>query len=46
MPRPELLVPLHTLLADAERTRAHSSAWLGELLDAIDACELVADAAA
>jgi hypothetical protein len=46
MPRPELLGPLHTLLADAERTRAHSSAWLGELLDAIDACELVADATA
>ena len=46
MPRPELLVPLQTLLADAARTSAHSSAWLGELLDAIDACELVADAAA
>ncbi|HYP34038.1 MAG TPA: HEAT repeat domain-containing protein, partial [Burkholderiaceae bacterium] len=46
MPRPELLEPLQTLLADAERTRAHSGAWLRELLDAIDACELVADAAA
>jgi len=46
MPRPELLGPLHTLLADAERTRVHSSVWLSELLDAIDACELVADAAA
>ena len=46
MPRPELLGPLHQLLADAERTRAHSSAWLAGLLDAIDACELVADATA
>ena len=46
MPRPELLEPLQTLLADAERTRAHSTIWLSELLDAIDACELVADAMA
>jgi len=46
MPRPELLEPLQTLLAHAERTRGHSGIWLSELLDAIDACELVADAAA
>ena len=46
MPRPELLAPLQALLADAERTRAHSTVWLSELLDAIDACELVADATA
>jgi HEAT repeat protein len=46
MPRPELLAPLQTLLAHAERTREHSTHWLSELLDAIDACELVADAAA
>jgi len=46
MPRPELLAPLQTLLAAAERSREHSRVWLGELLDAIEACELVADAAA
>lgn len=46
MPRPELLAPLQALLASAERTREHSTRWLSELLDAIDACELVADAAA
>jgi len=46
MPRPELLAPLQTLLAAAERSREHSSVWLSELLDAIEACELVADAAA
>ncbi|MBW8758510.1 MAG: HEAT repeat domain-containing protein [Burkholderiales bacterium] len=46
MPRPELLAPLQTLLAMAERSREHSRVWLGELLDAIEACELVADAAA
>ena len=45
MPRPELLAPLRMLLAHAERTREHSTHWLSELLDAIDACELVADAA-
>ena len=46
MPRPELLAPLQALLATAERSREHSRVWLGELLDAIEACELVADAAA
>jgi len=46
MPRPELLAPLQALLAAAERSREHSRVWLGELLDAIEACELVAEAAA
>jgi len=45
MPRAELLGPLQALLAATERSRGHSGAWIGELLDAIEACELVADAA-
>ena len=45
MPRPELLEPLQRLRADAERLHDIDPTWHRRLLDAIDACELVADAA-
>ena len=44
MPRAELLEPLNQLRADAEKARHIDSYWYRCLLDAIDACELVADA--
>lgn len=46
MPRAELLVPLHALRAEADRSRNLDEFWYSKLLDAIDACELVADATA
>ncbi len=45
MPRAELLAPLQALHADAERTRRLEPYWYGKLLDALDACATVADAA-
>ena len=44
MPRAELLEPLQRLRADAERTRDLDPYWYRHLLEAIDACALVADA--
>lgn len=46
MPRPELLEPLQRLRDDADRRPDIDPVWHRHLLDAIDACELVADAAA
>ena len=44
MPRPELLEPLQRLRDDVERLHDIDPTWHRHLLDAIDACELVADA--
>ena len=46
MPSGELLETLQRVRADAERRRDIGPFWYSHLLDAIDACELVADAAA
>jgi len=46
MPRAELLVPLEALRIDAERTPGLEPYWYRKLLDALDACATVADAAA
>jgi hypothetical protein len=45
MPRGELLETLRQVRADAEQRRDIGSLWYSHLLDAIDACELVADTA-
>ena len=46
MPRAELLQVLQRVREDADRLPDLDPYWYGRLLDAIDACELVADAAA
>jgi hypothetical protein len=46
MPRPELLEPLQRLREDADRTRGIDTYWYRHLLEAIDACATMADAAA